>query len=176
MNIAATLSSCSGGQCAPDTASTTPDTQPWIEHKVLVFFRLWHMMFLCAGGVLTLIIFLCCCFKCRIPRTKQEIETDYRRKKVTRKFRRELDNMQMEEIDIKDIRSVLDKVRDTFTRKYASREEGEGLGRFSLLRKRIMDMLFPKQNKNEEANDENDEKPDVEENHICEVIGDNSAV
>lgn len=50
------------------------------------------------------VIFLCCCFRFRIPRTKQEIEADYVRKKITRKFQTQLkliQNSEMDEMDLK---------------------------------------------------------------------------
>lgn len=50
------------------------------------------------------VIMLCCCFRFRIPRTKQDIEADFRRKKITRKFRERLaciQNSDMDEMDLK---------------------------------------------------------------------------
>lgn len=49
------------------------------------------------------VVLLCCCVNFRIPRTKQEIEADYIRKQIARKFRRRLHlipDSEMDEIDL----------------------------------------------------------------------------
>jgi hypothetical protein len=50
------------------------------------------------------VIFLCCCFRFRIPRTKQEIEADYVRKKLTKKFQKHLRVIQNSEMDSMDLK------------------------------------------------------------------------
>ena len=50
------------------------------------------------------VIFLCCCIRFRIPRTKQEIEADYVRKKLTRKFKKQLHVIQNSEMDNMDLK------------------------------------------------------------------------
>lgn len=50
-----------------------------------------------------LVIMVCCCIRFRIPRTKQEIEADYQRKQITKKFREKLQqikNSDMDEMDL----------------------------------------------------------------------------
>lgn len=42
---------------------------------------------------------LCCCFRFRIPRTKQEIEADYQRRVIARSFRERLRNIKNCEMD-----------------------------------------------------------------------------
>lgn len=42
---------------------------------------------------------LCCCFRFRIPRTKQDIEADYQRRKIAKKFREHLGNIKNSEMD-----------------------------------------------------------------------------
>lgn len=49
------------------------------------------------------VIFLCCCISFRIPRTKQEIEADYVRKQITKKFRKQLNMIQDSEMDEMDL-------------------------------------------------------------------------
>lgn len=46
---------------------------------------------------------MCCCISFRIPRTKQEIEADYIRKHITRKFRKQLDSIPDSEMDEMDL-------------------------------------------------------------------------
>lgn len=46
---------------------------------------------------------LCCCVRFRIPRTKQDIEADYQRKKLARKFRQQLARIQNAELDDMDL-------------------------------------------------------------------------
>lgn len=50
------------------------------------------------------VVMLCCCIRFRIPRTKQEIEADYVRKKLTKKFQKQLkaiNNSEMDDMDLK---------------------------------------------------------------------------
>lgn len=42
---------------------------------------------------------VCCCFRFRIPRTKQQIEADYKRRRITRKFRQQLETIQDSKMD-----------------------------------------------------------------------------
>lgn len=42
---------------------------------------------------------LCCCFRFRIPRTKQEIEADFQRRKIAKKFRERLACIKNSEMD-----------------------------------------------------------------------------
>lgn len=48
-------------------------------------------------------IMLCCCFRFRIPRTKQEIEADFQRRKIAKKFRDRLANIRNSEMDEMDL-------------------------------------------------------------------------
>lgn len=45
------------------------------------------------------VVMLCCCFRFRIPRTKQEIEADYQRRVIARSFREHLANIKNCEMD-----------------------------------------------------------------------------
>lgn len=42
---------------------------------------------------------LCCCFRFRIPRTKQDIEADYQRRIIAKKFRERLARIKNSEMD-----------------------------------------------------------------------------
>jgi hypothetical protein len=53
------------------------------------------------------VILICCCVKFRIPRTKQEIEADYIRRKILRKFRNRLKAIQNQELDEMDLKKGL---------------------------------------------------------------------
>ncbi|XP_058056867.1 transmembrane inner ear expressed protein [Anopheles bellator] len=93
-----------------------------VEHKAEAFLetetsfgmRVWHLLFLCCGSVLGVVIMLCCCIRFRIPRTKQDIEADYQRKKLTRKFRERLDCMNNDVIDEMDLLRALERVREDY--------------------------------------------------------------
>jgi hypothetical protein len=78
------------------------DTQLW-EKELFLGIRVWQFVGIVLSVFLSIIIGLCCCIRFRVPRTKQEIEADYIRKKITRKFRRELSkisNKDMDEMDL----------------------------------------------------------------------------
>ncbi|CAH0725570.1 unnamed protein product, partial [Brenthis ino] len=82
----------------------------WLERLVIGKLRVWQIMFLCLAGVTSLIVIVCCCFRFRIPRTKQQIEADYKRRKITTKFRQQLETIQdskMDTISLKDALEIL---------------------------------------------------------------------
>ncbi|KAG8296337.1 hypothetical protein J6590_058934 [Homalodisca vitripennis] len=75
-----------------------------LERKFYMDFRLWHILLMGFASVMAVVICVCCCVRFRIPRTKQEIEADYMRKKITRKFKKQLQciqNTEMDEMDLK---------------------------------------------------------------------------
>ncbi|XP_052743268.1 uncharacterized protein LOC112050919 [Bicyclus anynana] len=77
----------------------------WLETPVVGELRVWQIVFLCLAGITSLIVMVCCCFRFRIPRTKQQIEADYKRRRITTKFRQELETIQdskMDAISLKD--------------------------------------------------------------------------
>ncbi|XP_050082987.1 transmembrane inner ear expressed protein [Anopheles aquasalis] len=98
------------------------ETEMSVEYKAEAFLetetsfgmRVWHLLFLCCGSVLGVVIMLCCCIRFRIPRTKQDIEADYHRKKLTRKFRERLDGMNNADIDEMDLLRALERVREDY--------------------------------------------------------------
>ncbi|XP_063701904.1 transmembrane inner ear expressed protein [Culicoides brevitarsis] len=92
-----------------------PEEPPqWLENEVSNGFRVWHILFLGCSGILSLVIMICCCFRFRIPRTKQEIEADFQRRKITKKFKKKLANIQNSEMDDMDLRKALERVRQEF--------------------------------------------------------------
>lgn len=56
-------------------------------------------------GYFFTVILICCCVKIRIPRTKQEIEADYQRKLIARKFRQRLTLIQNQDMDSLDLKA-----------------------------------------------------------------------
>lgn len=64
-----------------------------IVAKLFNFSKLLTILFLCK------VVMLCCCFRFRIPRTKQDIEADYQRRRIARKFRERLANIKNNEMD-----------------------------------------------------------------------------
>ncbi|XP_060522674.1 uncharacterized protein LOC132699796 [Cylas formicarius] len=90
------------------TFEANPDSEnePWIERPAIEGskFRIWHLMFFSFCAFSFLVVVICCCVRIRIPRTKQEIEADYQRKKVANKFKKRLKHINdqvMESIDLK---------------------------------------------------------------------------
>jgi len=90
---------------SPSEASTKADVEemvPWPEKEILGF-RIWQLAGIALSVLLSIVIGLCCCIRFRVPRTKQEIEADYIRKKITKSFRNELSkisNTEMDEMDL----------------------------------------------------------------------------
>ncbi|KAG8196972.1 hypothetical protein JTE90_009027 [Oedothorax gibbosus] len=72
----------------------------WLEKEVIAGFRIWQILFLVVAGLATLVIVCCCMTRCRIPRTRQEIEANHRRNQITQLFRQHLDDMVVDEVDL----------------------------------------------------------------------------
>lgn len=49
------------------------------------------------------VVLFCCCIRIRVPRTKQEIEADYHRKKLAEKFRQRLKSINNQDLDTLDL-------------------------------------------------------------------------
>uniref|UniRef100_T1H562 Transmembrane inner ear expressed protein n=1 Tax=Megaselia scalaris TaxID=36166 RepID=T1H562_MEGSC len=82
----------------------------WIEQELFENFRVWHVMAIVLGTALAFVILGCCCCRFRIPRTKQEIEADYKRKQLAKKFREKLaliSNTDMENMDLSRAVSII---------------------------------------------------------------------
>ncbi|KAL5286032.1 hypothetical protein ACFFRR_007611 [Megaselia abdita] len=80
---------------------TTSDS--WLEQELIEGFRVWHVLAIGFGTALAFVILGCCCCRFRIPRTKQEIEADYKRKQLAKKFKEKLiliSNTDMESMDL----------------------------------------------------------------------------
>ncbi|KPM07692.1 hypothetical protein QR98_0061910 [Sarcoptes scabiei] len=86
----------------------------WLETVVLGDFRIWHIIFSGLGILISIAVVLCCLFRCRIPRTKQEIEADYTRKKITKLINTHLRKIRLDELefDPANLLPVLKRVED----------------------------------------------------------------
>ncbi|KAE8744818.1 hypothetical protein FOCC_FOCC008542 [Frankliniella occidentalis] len=99
--------------CPRQNCSTTTTIAPetdWLENEVVAGVKRWHILFMVVGAFCSLVIALCCCIRFRIPRTKQEIEADYVRKQITRKFQKQLRrirNADMDDMDLKRVKATL---------------------------------------------------------------------
>lgn len=63
----------------------------------------------------------------RIPRTKQEIEADFIRKKITKKFEKQLRMIHNSDMDEMDLKRALDRVRAEFKSDTESLAQSEAL-------------------------------------------------
>ncbi|XP_055386328.1 uncharacterized protein LOC129615234 [Condylostylus longicornis] len=90
-----------------------PETA-WLEDITIGGFRVWHIMSFCFATLLSSIIIMCCCFRFRIPRTKQEIEADYQRKQLAKKFREKLSHIKNADMDEMDLPKALQVVQSEF--------------------------------------------------------------
>ncbi|XP_053958764.1 transmembrane inner ear expressed protein isoform X2 [Anastrepha ludens] len=83
----------------------------WLETVTIGGFRAWHIIAICLGISLSILIMVCCCIRFRIPRTKQEIEADYQRKQITKKFREKLQQIKNSEMDEMDLQKALHSIK-----------------------------------------------------------------
>lgn len=79
----------------PDSTTVPPKKPDPVTSETVVFWglRLWQVVGVFSIFVLAVIIVLCCIFKCRIPRTKKEIEARYAQRQAAKKYANTLDNV-----------------------------------------------------------------------------------
>ncbi|XP_044759650.1 uncharacterized protein LOC123317276 [Coccinella septempunctata] len=97
-------------------ANPHDENEPWLEKAALdgYGFRVWHLMFFAVTGFFSILIFLAFCIKIRIPRTKQDIEADYHRKKLAEKFIERLRLIENQEMDTLDLKRALDIIQKDY--------------------------------------------------------------
>ncbi|KAF2356485.1 Transmembrane inner ear expressed protein [Trinorchestia longiramus] len=85
--------------------------RPWEEEVVWGAFRRWHVIAIASLAFLTCMCLLCRVMNCRVPHTKQEIEANYARRKLTNKFWQELHVIQNTEMDEMDLLKALERLQ-----------------------------------------------------------------
>ncbi|RMC22736.1 hypothetical protein DUI87_00259 [Hirundo rustica rustica] len=76
------------------TAPPKKKPDPVTSETVVIWgLRLWQVVGIFALFVLSIIITLCCIFKCRIPRTRKEIEARYAQRKAAKSYADKLDTV-----------------------------------------------------------------------------------
>ncbi|KAE9544502.1 hypothetical protein AGLY_000043 [Aphis glycines] len=99
-----------------DFTTTSSDTTPpyddaWLEVQIYNGYRVWHIIFFIMTIFFTLVVFMCCCVRFRIPRTKQEIEADFIRRKIATKFCKQLRLLSDTEMDNMDLLKALKRLQ-----------------------------------------------------------------
>ncbi|XP_051944565.1 transmembrane inner ear expressed protein [Hippocampus zosterae] len=80
----------------PELLPTEPPKKPDpVTSETVVFWglRLWQVIGIFAVFVLAIVITLCCIFKCRIPRTKKEIEARHAQRQAAKKYANTLETV-----------------------------------------------------------------------------------
>ncbi|KPP61557.1 transmembrane inner ear expressed protein-like [Scleropages formosus] len=81
----------------PEVLTTRPSKKKPdpVTSETVVFWglRLWQVIGVFSVFVLTVIITLCCIFKCRIPRTKKEIEARHAKRQAAKKYANTLESV-----------------------------------------------------------------------------------
>ncbi|XP_045476523.1 uncharacterized protein LOC123682136 [Harmonia axyridis] len=97
-------------------ANPNDENEPWLEMAALegYGFRVWHIMVFAVTGFFSFLVFLAFCIRIRIPRTKQEIEADYHRKKLAEKFIERLRLIENQEMDTLDLKRALDIIQKDY--------------------------------------------------------------
>ncbi|XP_078039053.1 uncharacterized protein LOC144471150 [Augochlora pura] len=114
------LTSSSFPPCSPNEIAIRPGdcveggVEEWLEDEALPGFRVWQLAGIILSILLSVLIAFCCCIRFRVPRTKQEIEADYIRKKITKSFRQELSKISNVEMDDMDLKKALNKIQNKF--------------------------------------------------------------
>ncbi|XP_063982486.1 transmembrane inner ear expressed protein [Diachasmimorpha longicaudata] len=115
--VSLTIVDPSTSPCTPEEVAANirdcdeGNVEKWLEDEALGGFRVWQLAAVVILIILTVVIGLCCCIRFRVPRTKQNIEADYVRKKLTKNFRRELSKISNGEMDEMNLRKALEKVQ-----------------------------------------------------------------
>ncbi|CAG9865273.1 unnamed protein product [Phyllotreta striolata] len=96
-------------------ANPNEENEIWIEQAAFDSrFRVWHYIFFCFSAFTIAVVLFCCCVKIRVPRTKQEIEADYCRKKLAGKFRHRLKLIKNQDMDTMDLERALQIIQDDY--------------------------------------------------------------
>uniref|UniRef100_A0A1B0AGT3 Transmembrane inner ear expressed protein n=1 Tax=Glossina pallidipes TaxID=7398 RepID=A0A1B0AGT3_GLOPL len=112
-----------------DIFKIDPETA-WLETVTIGGFRVWHIIAFCLGIVLSIIIMVCCCIRFRIPRTKQEIEADYQRKQITKKFHEKLQQIKNSDMDNMDLQKAIEYMQSNYLMKdYSAENLQKGLSK-----------------------------------------------
>ncbi|KAM8838126.1 transmembrane inner ear expressed protein [Synchiropus picturatus] len=80
----------------PELLPTEPPKKPDpVTSETVVFWglRLWQVIGIFAVFALAVVITLCCIFKCRIPRTKKEIEARHAQRQAAKKYANTLETV-----------------------------------------------------------------------------------
>ncbi|KAJ0059029.1 hypothetical protein NL108_007321 [Boleophthalmus pectinirostris] len=80
----------------PELLPTEPPKKPDpVTSETVVFWglRLWQVIGIFSMFVLAVVITLCCIFKCRIPRTKKEIEARHAMRQAAKKYANTLETV-----------------------------------------------------------------------------------
>ncbi|NXH55131.1 TMIE protein, partial [Rhabdornis inornatus] len=76
------------------TAPPKKKPDPVTSETVVIWgLRLWQVVGIFALFVLSIIITLCCIFKCRIPRTRKEIEARYAQRQAAKNYADKLETV-----------------------------------------------------------------------------------
>uniref|UniRef100_A0A3Q1IVW0 Uncharacterized protein n=1 Tax=Anabas testudineus TaxID=64144 RepID=A0A3Q1IVW0_ANATE len=81
---------------SPQLLPTEPPKKPDpVTSETVVFWglRLWQVIGIFSMFVLAIVITLCCIFKCRIPRTKKEIEARHAQRQAAKKYANTLETV-----------------------------------------------------------------------------------
>ncbi|XP_050436591.1 uncharacterized protein LOC126843247 [Adelges cooleyi] len=85
--------------------------EEWLELQLYNGYRVWHIIFFVMIVFFTLVVLMCCCVRFRIPRTKQEIEADFVRRKIATKFCKQLRLLSDTEMDDMDLLKALKRLQ-----------------------------------------------------------------
>ncbi|GAB1869684.1 Transmembrane inner ear expressed protein [Camponotus japonicus] len=109
------VSPCSSNEISTKMEDCVEDAvEQWLENEAFSGFRVWQLVGIILSILLSIIVGLCCCIRFRVPRTKQEIEADYIRKRITKSFRNELSKISNTEMDEMDLQKALERIRSDF--------------------------------------------------------------
>lgn len=120
-------------------------------------FKVWHIIFIIIAFIVTMTVVYCCFHRCRIPRTKQEIEADLMRTNMASKFSYYLLELPNEPITFVE---ALKKVQELEEK---SEQDDVQLSRELGARKR-MGWLKKKTKGDKKEGDEEDKNKDNQEN------------
>ncbi|XP_061588440.1 transmembrane inner ear expressed protein isoform X2 [Cololabis saira] len=96
MLLSQCLSSVFSQTLDPEFLPTEPPKKPDpVTSETVVFWglRLWQVIGIFSVFVLAVVITLCCIFKCRIPRTKKEIEARHAQRQAAKKYANTLETV-----------------------------------------------------------------------------------
>ena len=138
----------------------------FLEREVIAGFRVWQLIFMGLLAFMGIVIVMCCFMRCRIPRTKQEIEADSARKKVSKQFSRHLEKIPVE---LMELEKVLPEVMTLENQRISKGIEEEEQTLWQKIKRKIICAACTDEEETHERDEEKSEEGEIDDHETVLV-------